>query len=119
MSAPRQNAETLGRRAETVAVWLLRFKGYEIVARRERTPAGEIDIIARRGRTLVAVEVKARRGPVPLRDLIGEGQWRRIGHALELYAGRRHLDHLRLRYDLVFLRPGQWPRHLPDAWRPS
>ena len=34
MSAPRQNAETLGRRAETVAVWLLRFKGYEIVARR-------------------------------------------------------------------------------------
>ncbi|MEQ8246802.1 MAG: YraN family protein [Alphaproteobacteria bacterium] len=119
MTRRREDAETLGRRAETVAVWLLRLKGYGILARRERTPAGEIDIVARRGRTLVAIEVKARRGPVPLRDLIGEGQWRRIERALEMYAGRRRLGHLRLRFDMVFLCPGRWPHHVADAWRPS
>jgi len=119
MSGKRRNAENLGRRAETVAVWLLRIKGYGILARRERTPAGEIDIIARRGRTLVAVEVKAHRAPAPLGDIIGERQWQRICRALEMYAGRRRLDHLRLRFDIVFLRPGRWPKHIPDAWRPS
>jgi putative endonuclease len=115
----RRDAEVWGRRAETIAVWLLRFKGYAILARRERTPAGEIDIVARRGRTLVAVEVKARRTDTPLRDLIAEGQWQRICCALELYAGRRRLDHHRLRFDVVFLQAGRWPRHVPDAWRPS
>ncbi len=115
----RRDAEVWGRRAETIAVWLLRFKGYAILARRERTPAGEIDIVARRGRTLVAVEVKARRTDTPLRDLIAEGQWQRICRALELYAGRRRLDHHRLRFDVVFLQAGRWPRHVPDAWRPS
>jgi putative endonuclease len=102
-----------------VAVWLLRLKGYAILARRERTPAGEIDIVARRGRTLVAVEVKARRAATPLRDLITEAQWQRICRALELYAARRRFDHLRLRFDVIFLPPRQWPRHTPDAWRPS
>lgn len=49
----RRDAEGWGRRAETIAVWSLRLKGYAVLARRERTPAGEIDIVARRGRTLV------------------------------------------------------------------
>ena len=119
MNQARRDAEGLGRRAETVAVWLLRLKGYVILARRERTPVGEIDIVARRGRTLVAVEVKARRASTPLRDLITEAQWRRICRALELYAARRRFDHLRLRFDVVFLQSRQWPRHIPDAWRPS
>ncbi len=119
MTDARRSAEGWGRRAETLAVWALRLKGYAILARRERTPAGEIDIIARRGRTLVAVEVKARRAETPLRDLITEGQWKRICRALEFYVARRRLDHLRLRFDVVFLQPKRWPRHVPDAWRPS
>lgn len=49
----RRDAEGWSRRAETIAVWSLRLKGYAVLARRERTPAGEIDIVARRGRTLV------------------------------------------------------------------
>ncbi len=119
MTASRRRAETRGRRAEAIAVWLLRLKGYVILARRERTPLGEIDVIARRGRMLVAVEVKARGPDASLRDLIAERQWLRIRRTLEAFAGRRRLENLRLRYDVVLLRRGRLPLHRADAWRPS
>ena len=56
----RQAAEKRGRGAETLACWYLRLKGWRILARRARVPGGEVDIVARRGRTLAFVEVKAR-----------------------------------------------------------
>ena len=59
-SERRQGAERLGRRAESIAAWYLRLKGYRILARRYRTPLGEIDLVAKRGQTLAFVEVKAR-----------------------------------------------------------
>lgn len=115
----RRAAEVMGRRSETVAVWLLRLKGYVILARRLRLPMGEIDVVARRGRTLVAVEVKARRDDAGLRDLIAEHQWRRICRSLEVFAGRRRLDHMRMRFDVILVRRGWRPHHRADAWRPS
>ncbi len=71
----------LGRRGEGLAAKFLRKKGYRIVDRNVRTPYGEIDLIARQGKTLVFVEVKARSdlsfgrpeeavGPVKRRRLI-------------------------------------------------
>jgi hypothetical protein len=57
---PRRSAWLRGRRAEWLAAWWLRLKGYRILARDLRTPVGEIDLIARRGRVLALVEVKAR-----------------------------------------------------------
>ena len=56
----RVAAFRLGLSAESRAAILLIAKGYRIVARRWKTPLGEIDIVARRRRTLVFVEVKAR-----------------------------------------------------------
>ncbi len=56
----RRRAYGRGRRAETLAAWWLRLKGYRILARGFRVASGEIDLIARRGRVLVHVEVKAR-----------------------------------------------------------
>ena len=56
----RQAAEKRGRGAETFAALYLRLKGWRILARRARVPGGEVDIVARRGRTLAFVEVKAR-----------------------------------------------------------
>ncbi|MCR4283578.1 MAG: YraN family protein, partial [Bauldia sp.] len=44
-SEARRAAEKRGRRAETLAAWLLRLKGYRVLARRYKTPAGEIDLI--------------------------------------------------------------------------
>ena len=56
----RQAAEKRGRSAETLACWYLRMHGWRILARRVRVVGGEVDIIARRGRMLAFVEVKAR-----------------------------------------------------------
>ena len=56
----RRRAERGGRRAEALAALWLRLKGWTILARRVRTPVGEVDLIARRGRTIAFVEVKAR-----------------------------------------------------------
>ena len=56
----RREAYGRGQRAEALAAWWLRLKGYRILARGFRVAAGEIDLIARRGRLIALVEVKAR-----------------------------------------------------------
>ena len=58
-NARRQQAERRGRLAEAKAAMLLRLKGYRISDRRWKSPAGEIDLIARRGSAVAFVEVKA------------------------------------------------------------
>src|SRR2546423_15694511 len=61
-SPERQKAERRGRLAEFLCRWHLRLRGWHIVASHWRCPAGEIDILARRGRVLAIIEVKSRRG---------------------------------------------------------
>ena len=57
----RVAAEQRGRGAERIAAWWLRLRGWRILAQRARVPGGEVDLIARRGRIVAFVEVKARR----------------------------------------------------------
>jgi hypothetical protein len=57
----RRRAYRFGHWAETLCVWWLRLGGYRVLARRYKTPVGEIDIVARRGAALAFIEVKARR----------------------------------------------------------
>jgi len=119
-AAPRQRAERRGRRSEIVAAWALRLKGYRVVARRERTPLGEIDLVVRRGRTLAAVEVKHRPDLESALAAVPPRQRRRIAGALiHFQASRPRLAALDLRFDLVVVRPWRWPLHLPDIWRPE
>lgn len=61
MSPSRQRIG-LGRRGEELAAQELRRQGYEIVERNWRCPAGEVDIVARRGAVWAFVEVRTRRG---------------------------------------------------------
>ena len=113
----RRLAERRGRRAETLAVLLLACQGFRIVARRWRGPAGEIDIVARRGGLLVACEVKARRTEEV--EPVAPRQWRRIGAALDAFVAHRpELAACERRFDLIEVRPGRLPRHSRDAWRP-
>ena len=56
----RRAAFRRGRHGEWAALWWLRLKGYRILAQDFRSPAGEIDVVARRGSILAIVEVKAR-----------------------------------------------------------
>ena len=63
MSEKRTRAYRHGLFAETVAALLLRLKGHRIVARRYKTPVGEIDLVALKGKRLAFVEVKRREEP--------------------------------------------------------
>lgn len=116
--ARRRGAWQRGRRAETLAAWWLRLKGYRILARGFRVGAGEIDLIARRGRLVALVEVKARAGLAEAGEAVSRRQKERIGRAAEAFLQRHpHLGELDLRFDVVLIAPRQWPRHISDAWR--
>ncbi|MGE0151826.1 MAG: YraN family protein [Reyranellaceae bacterium] len=116
----KRRAERYGRSAETLAVLALRLRGYRILARRFRSPQGEIDIVARRGRTLAIVEVKAR----PDRDgavlALTLGQRLRIERAAQALVARHpQLAVCDLRFDLMLVGRRRWPRLIADAWRPG
>ena len=89
-----------------------------MLARRYRTPVGEIDLIARRGRRLVMVEVKARPTEALARQAVPERQRRRIAMAARrfLAANPRYRDHA-VRFDVMAVVPGRLPIVIPDAWR--
>ena len=109
----RQRAEGRGRRAETVAAWFLRLKFYRILARRYRTPVGEIDLIARRGRTIVFIEVKQRPSDVAAIEAVTFKTRRRIARAAELWvAAHPAAATLDQRFDVVIAVPRRLPRHL-------
>ncbi len=112
-------AHASGLRAEALAALFLQLKGYRILARRMKTRAGEIDLVARRGRCLVFVEVKARGDMLAAADALLMRQRARLARAAELFVSTRpaFADH-DMRFDVVLIAPRSWPRHLPDAWRP-
>ena len=116
--AARRRAERRGHGAERICIWLLRLKGYRILERRFRVPSGEIDLIARRGRVLVAIEVKARLALDDAAQAILPRQRRRIARALDHFLARRP-DRATLdrRFDVVLIAPRRWPRHVRDAWQ--
>ncbi len=117
-SAARRRAYGYGRRAERWAAWWLRLKGYRVLARDFRVPAGEIDLVVRRGGVLALVEVKARSSLDEAARALDARQRRRIERAGAAFLQRRpDLAGMDLRFDMVLLAPGRWPRHMADAWR--
>jgi len=116
--AKKRRAYQRGHVAEFLCLWHLRLRGYRILARRFRVPSGEIDLIARRGGTLVAIEVKARSSITAASEAISVQNRRRVTRALEHYlALHPHLAGLTQRFDVMLVLPGRLPRHLRDAWR--
>ena len=113
----RRQAEKRGRRAETLACWVLRLKGWRVLAQRARVAGGEVDIIARRGRTLAFVEVKARGDDCAAGFALDRYRLRRVAVAAQRLAPRYMRDGDELRIDALFVVPGRLPRHLPDVWQ--
>ena len=111
----RRQAERRGRRGETLAAWYLRLKGWTILARRIKTPRGEIDLVARRGRDLAMVEVKWRRTAAELASAIDAYRLRRVVAAAEAVAHRYQRPGDSLRVDVILLAPRRWPRHIANA----
>jgi putative endonuclease len=113
----RLAAFRLGLSAESRAALLLIAKGYRIVARRWKTPFGEIDIVARRRRDLVFVEVKARERADDAADAVTERAKRRIIAAAELWLAHYPDDAQRnIRFDVMLVTPGRMPRHIANAF---
>ncbi len=112
----RQVAERGGRRAERLAAWWLRLKGWRILAGRARTPVGEVDLIARRGRTLAFIEVKARGSDEDAAWALDEWRLRRVARAAEALAPRYARDGDDIRIDAMFIVPRRLPRHLVNVW---
>lgn len=109
----RQRAERRGRRGEWIAIAMLVLKGWQIIGRRVKTPLGEIDLVARRGRTLAFIEVKWRASPQAARESFHPRQQARLMRAAALWRARRSgLGTLATRFDLVCIAPGHWPVHL-------
>lgn len=118
MSRRRAKAEDRGRRAETLAAWYLRLKGWRILDRRVKTPRGEVDLVARRGRSIAFVEVKWRASAAGLGLAIDAWRLRRVAAAAEAIAPRYVRNGDQQRVDVLLLAPGRWPRHIVNAWMP-
>jgi len=116
-TAERRAAFRYGLSAESRAAAYLIAKGYRIVARRFKSPGGEIDIVARRRGVLVFVEVKARGRYDDAAEAVTARQQRRIVAAAEYWLAA-HPDDASgdIRFDAVLVVPGRIPRHIPGAF---
>jgi len=112
----RRKAERGGRRAERLAAWWLRLKGWRILAVRARTPVGEVDLVARRGHVLAFIEVKARATGAGAAWALDDYRLRRVAAAAEALMPRYSRDGDTVRIDAMFLTPWRLPRHLTNVW---
>src|SRR5438132_1699494 len=119
-SAARVAAFRTGLSAESRAAAYLMAKGYRILAKRFRTPYGEIDIVARRRNLLVFVEVKARATLDEAAFAVTPRQQGRIIDAAQawLMAHPEHAD-FEMRFDAMLIAPRHLPRHLLAAFDAS
>jgi len=113
----RQAAFHVGISAESRATAFLIAKGFRILARRWRSPLGEIDIVARRRRLLVFAEVKARPTIDKAAESVNVRQRRRIAAAAEIWLAANPDDSIRdIRFDAILVAPGKIPQHIPAAF---
>jgi putative endonuclease len=123
-SRTRQSAYRYGLSAEKYAGIYLRCKGYRIIAERYRNMQGEIDLLALKGDTLVAVEVKARKTIKDCEETVTPWKQKKIIRAMQgllgsqsKIAGLAVQGDRNIRFDVIWIAPWQWPVHIQDAWR--
>ena len=119
-SPERVAAFRTGLSAEARAAAFLMAKGYRILAKRFRTPHGEVDLVARRRNTLIFVEVRARASLDEAAYAVTPRQQQRIIAAAEawLMAHPEHAEY-ELRFDALLIAPKRLPRHLLAAFDAS
>ncbi|MBH5322637.1 YraN family protein [Aurantiacibacter sediminis] len=114
----RQLAEKRGRQGEGRAAAWLQLKGWRIMGKRVRTPAGEIDLIAKRAGIVAFIEVKWRSKKADLDHAIDEYRLSRVAAAVEAVAHNYATEGEDIRVDVILLAPGSMPRHIVNAWQP-
>jgi putative endonuclease len=117
VSRSRQAAHSHGHRAETIALWYLRLKGYRLLAQRFKSHSGEIDLVMRNGKTLVFIEVKARAKVEDSIFAVTPQQSRRIASAAALFTARYDMAGIAFqRFDIVAVPSYLWPTHIKNAF---
>ena len=119
-SPARVAAFRTGLSAESRAAAYLMAKGYRILAKRFRTPYGEIDLVARKRNMIVFIEVKARASLDEAAYAVTPRQQARIIDAAQgwLMAHPEHSE-FELRFDAMLIAPRRLPRHLLAAFDAS
>ncbi|HPF77687.1 MAG TPA: YraN family protein [Alphaproteobacteria bacterium] len=114
----RQKKKTYdrGMKAEGLAALWLQVKGYKILARRYKTPVGEIDLIVQKNNLIAFVEVKSRMTTTQALESLTPSMRRRIERAAAHYIGHNNCEGRELRFDLVTVAPPFFIQHLDNAW---
>jgi putative endonuclease len=113
-----RRAEAAGRDAEGVAAAALEREGWAVLARRARTPAGEIDLVAEREGLLAFVEVKARPSLRAAAFALGARQRARLVAAAECWmAANPGRGEAGVRFDVVIVAADGTARRIADAFR--
>lgn len=112
----RRAAETAGRHGERRAAWWLWLRGWKILDRRVRTPAGEVDLVVRKGSMVAFVEVKTRATLAELDFAIDERRLSRVAAAAEYLMPRYAGPGDDIRVDVILIAPRSLPRHIENAW---
>ena len=116
----RKSAYQRGHLAEVLASIWLQLKGYRILARRLKTPLGEIDLLVCRGQTLAIVEVKQRADHLSAAQAITPRQQERLMNAARfVLAQRPELSQHSVRFDALLVSRWGWLQHWPNAFSPS
>lgn len=113
----------LGRKGERRAAWFYRVRGYRVVARNLRLSAGEIDLVLRRGNTLVIAEVKTRQSLTAGHghEAVDAVKRARLVRLADEYVRAEKLRDVEVRYDVLSLFWNGYRflvSHYPDAFRP-
>jgi putative endonuclease len=112
-------ARQLGTMGERRAAWFYRLRGYTILERNARLPAGEIDLVVKRGAVIVIAEVKTRQGAWEGHEAVDRRKRERLIRLGDQYATRH--PEAQLRYDILSLHWTGWRfivKHYADAFRP-
>ena len=117
MTTRRRRNHRRGMLAEFLALIYLTTKAYRLVGWRVKTPVGEIDLILRRGKTLVFVEVKGRASHDDAAQALHPQNQSRVVRAAQYFlAGHLNYATYDMRFDALLIAWYRWPRHIPHAF---
>lgn len=113
----RRKAHTRGLSAETYAAWYLRLTGWRILKKRYKTKAGEIDLIAKKRKTVAFIEVKARKSRQAALEAVTPASQQRIVRAAKIFVAEHpKAGFFTLRFDVMIIRPWALPERIVNAF---
>ena len=114
----KKKTHQFGILAEKITLWFLRCKCYQILAWRYKTYFGEIDLIAKRGNTVIFIEVKARKSSESIETILRPKQVERIKKSAEFFIAKNPKFHnCSFRFDFIQINKFLIPKHHKDFWQ--